>query len=337
MTHSRRDFLQYTAAGLASASLARPNIPFTQARHGRSRIYRFTQIDVFTAKKMEGNQLAVFPDARGLTDDEMQAIARETNLQETTFVFPRDPSIEGKQGIKVRIFIPQQENPFGGHPTLGTAMVLRNRRVATGESSASVSEISLELKVGKIPVAFSTDRAGFAFGEMRQIDPVFGQLHERAQVAEAIGVKPEDISEAAPIQTISTGLPFTIVPLKSLSVLQALRPEQQKIEKYFERRKESSDFYYVTHDAQDPAVGLRSRAIFETGEDPATGSAAGCTAAWMVRYGMAKPGETVRIQQGLEMKRPSQIYVRAEKTDDKVTNVRVGGNAVEVMQGEYEL
>jgi trans-2,3-dihydro-3-hydroxyanthranilate isomerase len=271
----------------------------------------------------------------------MQDIARETNLQETTFVFPRDPAVEKEHGVKVRIFVPEQEIPFGGHPTLGTAMVLLNRRLAQSKKSdagnGTIQDISLDLQVGRIPMTFRNDVSGNVFGEMHQIDPVFGPTHDRATVAALAGVKPTDISEEGPIQTISTGLPFAIVPLKRLSSLQSLRPDFQKIRAYFEHASVLTDFYYVTRDTQESDVGLRSRAMFSKGEDPATGSAAGCTAAWMVRYGVAQPGQTIHIQQGVEIKRPSQIFVRADKQGEKIVEVRVGGHAVEIMEGELSL
>ncbi len=343
MRSSRRSFLQSigivgAAAATGNAFVAGGNSP-NSVQHLRR--YHCVQVDVFTSRRLQGNPLSVFTDARGLSDKELQDIARETNLQETTFVFPRDPAVEEEQGIKVRIFIPEQEIPFGGHPTLGTAMVLRNRRHKKAESSLAVSswpeEISLDLKVGKIPVVFHAESSGDIFGEMHQVDPVFGQIHDRATVADLVGLKPDDITDEWPIQTVSTGLPFAVVPIKRLRTLQALEPDLKSIAAYFQKESVPTDFYYVTRDTGDDEVGLRSRAIYPNGEDPATGSAAGCTAAWMVHYGIAKSGERVHIQQGVEIKRPSQIFVRAEKQGEKIVNVRVGGNAVEVMEGTYGL
>jgi trans-2,3-dihydro-3-hydroxyanthranilate isomerase len=122
-----------------------------------------------------------------------------------------------------------------------------------------------------------------------------------------------------------------------LSVLQSLQPDLKRIRGYFEKEPVLSDFYYITQDTGESEVGLRSRAIYPNGEDPATGSAAGCTAAWMVRYGIARPDQTVHILQGVEIKRPSHIFVRSSKDGDKVTNVRVGGHAVKIMEGTFSL
>jgi len=215
-------------------------------------------------------------------------------------------------------------------------MVLRNR-LLSGKTAATVPQIVLDLKVGRIPVAFTDEESGTVFGEMRQIEPVFGQLHQRETVATLIGVSPGEISDEGPIQTVSTGLPFAIVPLRNLRTLQSLNPDSRKVRAYFEHSAHMSDFYYITRETQDPAVDVRARGLYSTGEDPATGSAAGCAISWMVRNGVVKSGQRIHIEQGVEMKRPSQIFARAEKQGDKILNVRVGGHAVEVMEGEYSL
>jgi len=344
MKQSRRKFLQTAGAAGMAAALGNG---FTPARTIKSdqgtRRFHFVQMDVFTSRKLQGNPLAVFPDARGLSDLEMQDLASETNLQETTFVFPRDAAIEREQGIKVRIFIPTEEIPFGGHPTLGTAMVLRGMRLASQKSEAPKSsdtdEITLDLKVGKVPVTFHTESSGNIFGEMRQVNPIFGPVHDRETIAALLDLPPGEISSDAPIQTISTGLYFVIVPVKKLSTLQRLTVAPKKAYDYLAGQKLPGlgDFYYVTRDTGDPAIGLRSRGLFSTSEDPATGSASGCTAAWMVRYGIAQPEQTVHILQGVEIKRPSHIFVRASKNGDTVTNVRVGGHAVQIMEGTFSL
>jgi trans-2,3-dihydro-3-hydroxyanthranilate isomerase len=341
--HSRRSFLQ--SAGAAGVAAAVGNVDGTVEHSSPDQsIRRFhcVQIDVFTSQRLEGNPLAVFTDARGLSDSEMQDLARETNLQETTFVFPRDPATEREQGVKIRIFVPDQEIPFGGHPTLGTAMVLRNLRTARSKSQVDQakdgSRVLLDLNVGKVPVDFRED-AGDVFGEMHQVEPVFGSVHDRDTIAALLDLSPSDISSDAPIQSLSTGLFFIIVPIKNLATLQRLTVAPQKAYDYLSRQKLPglSDFYYVTVDTGDPTIGLRSRAIYSAGEDPATGSAAGCTAAWMVRYGIARPEQPVHILQGVEIKRPSHIFVRASKDGDSVKNVRVGGHAVEIMEGTFSL
>lgn len=336
MKPTRRSFLQSSACGVVGTLAGSSSSASAHGVNKDARHFRFVQMDVFSSKRLEGNPLVVFPDARGLSDAEMQALARETNLQETTFVIPRETAVERERGIRVRIFTPEEEIPFGGHPSLGTAMVLRNR-LLSDNTAAPVPQIVLDLKVGRIPVTFTDDASGAVFGEMQQVEPVFGQVHQRETVAALIGIAPEDISDEGPIQTISTGLQFVIVPLRSLRKLQSLNPDRSKVRAYFEHVPELIDFYYITRDTGDPSVELRARGLYSTGEDAATGSAAGCTVSWMVRNGAAKSGQTVHIEQGVEMKRPSRIFARAEKQGDKILNVRVGGHAVEVMEGEYSL
>lgn len=335
--HTRRDFIRLGGLGLATAlapAIASGESP-SIAAVGRARPLHFVQIDVFSSQRLQGNPLAVFTDARGLTDVQMQSIARETHLDETTFILPRDPDVERTHGVRVRIFTPTQEVPFAGHPTLGTAMVIRNRALATNPTSAAARRVVLDLNVGRIPVAFTNDAAGQVFGEMHQKDPVFGKIHDRETVARLVGIKANDISDEAPIQTVSTGLAYAIVPLKDLRTLQNLQPHQEEIAAYFGPK--FVWFYYVTRGTHSPTVGLRARGIFPDAEDPATGSAAGCTAAWMVRYGVASSGQRVQIEQGVEIKRPSHMFVSAERDGAKIRNVRVGGNAIEIAEGKYSL
>jgi trans-2,3-dihydro-3-hydroxyanthranilate isomerase len=155
-------------------------------------------------------------------------------------------------------------------------------------------------------------------------------------MARAAGLQAEDFDPSLPIETVSTGLTFTVAPLKSLAVIQRLRVDLAGADEYLE--KTSAKFlYFVARETVDPAARLHARMIFYNGEDPATGSAAGCAAAWMVAHGIAEPDERVLIEQGMEMRRPSRIFLRASRHDNRVVNVRVGGHAVEVMRGEFFL
>lgn len=340
MRNTRRTFLKTLAVSSVAPALfdsTRASTALSPAAN--SRRFRFVQIDVFTSQRLEGNPLSVFTDARRLTDSEMQGLARETNLQETTFVLPRESAVEAQEGVRVRIFTPEEEIPFGGHPTLGTAAVLRTMRSGRAKgTNASPSTVVLDLKVGKVPVSFHEGSDGL-FGEMQQVAPVFGRVHDRSAVAAVLGLDADEIEPDLPIQTVSTGLPFVIVPIKRLSILQRLHVAPQKAYDYLNRQEglKLEDFYYVTRDTGDPKIGLRARAIFPIGEDPATGSAAGCTSAWMVKYGVAQPDETVLILQGVEVKRPSRLFVRSSKSGTSVSNVRVGGHAVQIMEGEASL
>jgi trans-2,3-dihydro-3-hydroxyanthranilate isomerase len=306
------------------------------------RRYSFVQLDVFASRPLEGNPLAVFTDARGLSDPEMQALAREMMLSETTFIFPRDIATERNQGVKVRIFTVNEELPFAGHPTLGTAFTLHgtDRRARPEEHTIRTRShenvIALDLKVGKVPVSFEPGPGGLMFGEMRQRDPSFGPVHSPEDVARATGLALDDLEPGAPSQTVSTGLEFTLVPLRALERLQNLRVAWHEMAGYLER-SQGRFFYFVCRGGVDPAARLHARMIFYNGEDPATGSAAGCAAAWAVRYGVLPPDQRSLIEQGVEIQRPSQIFVRAARDGDRVSNVRVGGHAVEVLRGEVVL
>ncbi len=292
------------------------------------RRFPFVQLDVFTAVPLEGNPLAVFPDGRGLTDQEMQALAREMNLSETTFIIPRDAAIERQRGVQVRIFTPEEELPFAGHPTLGTAYFLHRLN--------NQPEILLDLKVGAIPVSFHKDTEGRIFGEMRQRDPEFGSTHPPEAIARLAGLDPSDMDSSLPIQTVFTGLAFAIAPVRSLKALQKIRLDWPRAEDYA-TRTDAKFIYFLSRETADPAARVQVRMIFYNGEDPATGSGAGCAAAWMVRHGVAHPEESVRIDQGLEIHRRSLIHVRAGREGDRVVNVRVGGNVVEILRGEVTL
>lgn len=294
----------------------------------QQRRFLMTQWDVFSARPLEGNSLAVFSDARGLTDADMQAIAKEMNLSETTFILPRDATIERERGVRVRIFTVQEELPFAGHPTLGTAFSMR--------AETGANEIALELNVGKVPVRFEESAGQPAFGEMTQVDPTFGLQHEREALAHATGLRLEDFDPSLPIETVSTGLPYVLTPLRSLATIQNLRVDMRRADEYLERTQ-SRFFYFVARETVDQAACLHARMIFYNGEDPATGSAAGCAAAWMVAHRVAEPDKRVLIEQGIEMNRPSRIFVRAARQDNRIVNVRVGGNAVEVIRGEVFL
>src|SRR5437762_5288867 len=196
--------------------------------------YEFVQLDVFTRKPLTGNPLAVFTDASGLTDQQMQALAREMNLSETTYILPREPQVEAQKGKRVSIFTVEEELPFAGHPTLGTALYLYASESAP-DSKAS-AEITLDLKVGKIPVRFTAnsenagrDRVdGQVFGEMRQRDPEFGATFSREKVASVLGSDGSEIAAEWPSQVVSTGLPFAIVPIRDAKTLANLKPDLVK-------------------------------------------------------------------------------------------------------------
>jgi trans-2,3-dihydro-3-hydroxyanthranilate isomerase len=286
------------------------------------------QLDVFTDRALTGNALAVCLDGRGLSTEQMQAIARETNLSETTFILPGDAATEKERGVRVRIFTVQEELPFAGHPTLGTGYVLHKQTGAP--------EVRLQLNVGTVPVRFEKADGQPVFGEMTQKDPEFGATHPADAIAAFTNLAVADFDDSAPIQTVSTGMPFTITAVRSLDKLRGLRVDVNRANEYLSRNG-GKFMYFVSRETVDPKARLHARMFFYNGEDPATGSAAGCCASWMVAHGVAVTDERVLIEQGIEMHRPSRIFVRAAKKDNHVINVRVGGNCVEVFRGEMTL
>ena len=293
----------------------------------------YTVLDVFAERPLEGNPLAVFHDARGLSDAEMQAIARETNLSETTFVLPsEDPEQDRTTGVRVRIFTTEEELPFAGHPTLGTASWLRTAHVALLDAET----VTLRLHVGPISVRFDPhlSQAGPGlYGCMRQPDPVFGAEYSRSEVAAVLGVPETDLLPGYRPQTVSTGNPFCIVAFRSVEALARLAIPQREASAWL-RERGIRWFYCVAPEAE--AV-WRARMQWNGGEDPATGSAAGPCIAWLVRTGLAASAVPVIIRQGVEMLRPSRLTVEATLSDEQVTTTLVGGRTIPVATGRFFL
>jgi trans-2,3-dihydro-3-hydroxyanthranilate isomerase len=300
----------------------------------------YSLVDVFAERPLEGNQLAIFTDARGLTTQQMQSLAKETNLSETTFILPRDPATERERGVHVRIFTVEEELEFAGHTTLGTASWLYwNHPTLRGAET-----ITLDLRVGPIPVRFTPRVAGEkgVFATMRQKDPTFGHIHDRAAIASALNLSVEDLDPNLPIQTISTGMAFCIVPLRSLAVAGRLAIPQHSARAYLES-SDAKFFHCITR--ADPSSGAdwHARMQFYNGEDPATGSASGCTIAYLVQHGQAASGQPIILEQGIEMLRPSRIHVQASRAqngigaskDGSVQNVFVGGRTIPVATGRF--
>ncbi len=240
----------------------------------------------------------------------MQAIAREMNLAETTFVLP--PTVPHADA-RVRIFTVTEELPFAGHPTLGTAFVVAKGR----------TEIRLQMKAGVIPV-----RRQGSYLEMRQNDPVFGPTVAPGHLAPAIGLAPADLDPRATPRVISTGLPFLIVPLRTPAALTRLHPDYSVLLPLLHQCGGHFPYYLVTGDDC-----LQARMFGPAFEDPGTGSAAGCAAAFLVRYGLRPPNRPFRILQGRNIHRPCRITVQASLSAGKVDNVRVGGHVVTVLTG----
>jgi trans-2,3-dihydro-3-hydroxyanthranilate isomerase len=305
----------------------------TSAPATAHRAYDFAQLDVFAEQPLEGNGLAIFTDARGLTTAEMQSLARETNLSETTFILPRDEEVERERGVHVRIFTVREELQFAGHPTLGTASWLYlNHPVFSG-----AAEITLDLRVGRIPVSFPAQQGGLGvYGTMRQNDPTFGVIHEPASIAAALGLSPADLDPTLPAQTVSTGMPFCIVPLRSLEVAARLAIPQPLAQAYL-ARSDAKFFHCITRASTGSGADWHARMQFYNGEDPATGSASGCTIAYLVRHSLAASDQPIVLEQGIEMLRPSRICVQAALDGDRVCNARVSGRTIPIATGRFFL
>jgi trans-2,3-dihydro-3-hydroxyanthranilate isomerase len=301
----------------------------------------YTILDVFADRPLEGNPLAVFHDSRGLSDAQMQAIARETSLSETTFVLPSgDPDHDRTQGVRVRIFTTQEELPFAGHPTLGTASWLHLNYPPLRGSV----DLKLLLNVGAITVHIEpkpgtqSESESGVFATMWQKDAEFGELHDRAEVAHVLGFQESDLLEAAPPQTVSTGNPFCIVALK-LDALQRLAIPQREASAWLAERQTRWFYCIAPESSNSPheAPVWRARMQFYSGEDPATGSAAGCAIAWLVQHGLADSGREVTLRQGLELGRPSRIVVRAVRQGAGVGSITVSGSTIPVATGAFFL
>ncbi len=285
----------------------------------------FHIVDVFAETKYAGNQLAVFRGAGELSGVEMQRIAREINFSETTFIISDEPN---KGGFEVRIFTPREEVPFAGHPTLGTAYII-NQAILQGKAN----EVVLNLKVGQIPVRFSPD--GYCW--MKQIQPVFGPTHEAGILADVLGLNVHDLDERFPVEEVSTGLPFFIVPLKTIAALRQAKVDQGK---YFELIKNTLAkgiliFCPETHEADNDLSVRVFVDYYGVPEDPATGSGNGCLAGYLVkqRY-FGQERINIRSEQGYEIGRPSLLLLKAEGSGGKI-DVAVGGKCVVVAKGEF--
>jgi trans-2,3-dihydro-3-hydroxyanthranilate isomerase len=285
-------------------------------------------VDVFSESALKGNPLAVVMNTASLSSEQMQAIAREFNLSETTFVERRPADVEQREGVRVRIFTTQEELPFAGHPTLGTASVLRLKAPETVRQDT----VTMALNVGAVPVRF--EPTGL-FGEMTQRDPEFGAELDAAEVARLTGLAMDDLDPALPPQVVSTGTAFAIVALKSHQALAKLNVSQQEATAWLRAR--GARWFYVLAPTGGTEPAWRARMQFNGGEDPATGSAAGCAISYLVHRGAVPSGQRIHVRQGVEMGRPSELYLSAKCAHGKVTDVRVGGSTVLVAIGRLFL
>ncbi|BAZ12210.1 PhzF family phenazine biosynthesis protein [Calothrix sp. NIES-4071] len=287
-------------------------------------------VDVFAEAKYTGNQLAVFVCARALTQTQMQAIAREINYSETTFIIS-EQAVSG--GYDVKIFTPAQEIPFAGHPTLGTAYILQREVI-----KQSVERIILNLQVGQIPVDIDSSNSE-PYLWMLQLAPVFSEkIFSVEIIASVLGIEISEIDTQYPIQAVSTGLPFIIVPLKTLASLKRAKVNQDKYYKLI-RDIEAKSILIFCPETYHPENHLNVRVFCDflgVPEDPATGSANGCLAGYLVEHSyFGKNQIDARVEQGYEINRPSLILLKAKKLPNKTIEVHVGGKVIMVAKGEF--
>jgi trans-2,3-dihydro-3-hydroxyanthranilate isomerase len=304
--------------------------------------YPFYQLDVFTRQAFGGNQLAVFPDARGLSTAEMQTLTREMNFSESSFVLP--PEISGADW-KVRIFTPAMEMPMAGHPTVGTAALLAHLGLISVPTGGG--EAVLELGIGAVPVIYEPagppddqQPGALPFVWMKHRAAQFGPIRtDRAAVAAALGLAPDDLRGDLPLQTVSTGVPFLFVPLVSLDAASRARSERDALARLFDAHN-LANVAIFTEEVVDPQARVHCRMyaphLAGIVEDPATGSMAAPLGAYLAQHGLLpeQPVSTFLIEQGLEMLRPSQIAVEVGRVNGEIVTLRIGGSSVLVGKGE---
>jgi trans-2,3-dihydro-3-hydroxyanthranilate isomerase len=284
----------------------------------------YTVVDVFAEEKYAGNQLAVFHEASSLSTQTMQQIAREINFSETTFIESICPDTEG---YPVRIFTPNHEIPFAGHPTLGTAFVLNDEIIQTPSS-----RIHLHLKAGAIPVDFPEGPDGVIW--MQQNQPVFGTKYKPEDFMAHSSLTEDDIDTSLPIQEVSTGLPCIILPLRSLQAAQQIQWNTQSLNKFLSTQNAKTALIFC-RETTDPACQIHARFFadyFGVPEDPATGSAIGNLAGYLAEY-MPGPHDFI-VEQGLEMGRPSRLYMKAGKENNQYT-IQIGGKVQKIASGFF--
>lgn len=295
---------------------------------------RYLHLDVFTDTPFEGNQLAVFPDPGGAGAELMQAITREMNFSECTFIFP--PERGGDAGM--RIFTPGSELPMAGHPTIGSTFALAHE----GVIAPGRDRFTFELGVGPTPVDLEWDGDRLSFAWMTQPLPEFGAtLDDRAALVTAVSLDPPDLLDS-PVQVVSCGVPFLFVPLATRGAVDAVSVDRRALARVLrDAGLDELPSFFFTPDPGESAGGetVYSRMLapgFGIAEDPATGGASGPLGCYLLRHGFIDPvqaGSVISLQ-GVAMKRPSRIHISIDGERDTITRVRVGGTSVIVGSGE---
>jgi trans-2,3-dihydro-3-hydroxyanthranilate isomerase len=291
------------------------------------RAYQVVYIDAFTATPYTGNPCAVLPQAEGLTDEQMQAIARETNLSETAFVFPSSCA-----DFKVRYFTPRSELPFAGHPTIATAFMLAEAGYIALEEP--FTRIQLEFKIGVLPADIEVRGGRPVRVVMTQTSPTWGSAFAREDVASCFGLRDADLQPELPCQVVGTGVPFLIVPLQSLQVLGEVRQDRTALTALLDRAGVQAAFAFALG-GFTPDADMHAR-LFDprgTAEDPYTGSAMGALGSFVIRYGL-RQGPNLTAEQGHFVGRPGKGLLEIVGEADRIESVRLGGAAVRVLEGQ---
>ena len=301
------------------------------------RLLKFYQADVFTEDPFGGNPVAVFPDAHGLADHQLQQIAREMNLSETVFVLP--PTDQAAV-VRLRIFTPTQEIPFAGHPVLGTFYVLAQLGLVA--ATDGITRVMQECNIGLFPVELYAQDGELTRVVMTQPKPEFlgpvDAMEDVYKIAGALGVAKYAITDMKwPIEVVSTGLPVLIVPVRTLTAVRSIQPNASAIMDICSRFGANGIMVFTTMTVQ-PSSTVHARMFAPSIgilEDPATGSASGALGAYLVQKGVVDvaPTTDIVVEQGYEIERPSQIFVRVESDDDIIKTVKVGGQCVMVVEG----
>ena len=297
---------------------------------------KFTLVDVFTSRAFGGNQLAVFSDAAGISDAEMQALAHELNFSESTFVTASDVSGAAR---RVRIFTPAREIPMAGHPTVGTTWVLANHGQIPLKSARGRLDATLQLGIGPVTVSIESVNAQPEFVWMNHREAEVGAIRgDVERIANALGIEAADIRSDLPIQIVSTGFPFIYVPIRWIDALARCAPNKAALAALFDDGETRLPLYMFVATEQAPfAVRARMFAPHtdNIAEDPATGSAAAPFGAYAAMHGLIKPepSATFLIQQGVEMGRPSDIQVEVTRKESGAIGIRIGGRCVIVGEG----
>lgn len=294
---------------------------------------RFLHLDVFTSAPFQGNQLAVFPEPGALSSSQMQAIAKEMNFSETTFIFPR----ERDGDVRMRIFTPGGELPIAGHPTIGSTFAL----ALEGTIERGRRKFVFELGVGPTPVSLEWEGETLAFAWMTQPGPAFGPaLTDRSALARAIGVSEADLVPGLPVQYVSCGVPYVLVPLVSRAAVDAVTVDRHAFARCCREAglDETPGFFFSTGPGS-PEGTTYSRMIapgLGIAEDPATGSAAGPLGSYLLHHRVVTPdiARSMVNLQGFAMGRPSRIHIAIDGGPENITRVRVGGKAVLAARGE---